>query len=160
MHKPGTHIVFHRSLKTLAEPVLAVLLVKRTLDVERDPGLWGLVGGKVERDETPGAAALREAREELGLRTGRMRLSPLCVVPVQRQRRQVPVTYFSCPLDRDLSRLQLRRQKRMPDNPDGKVEGEGLGWFSEGEVIYLRVRVRPEDLKAVKSFFASTHGAD
>lgn len=31
------------------------------------PGYWELPGGKIEPNETPGAAATREAREELGI---------------------------------------------------------------------------------------------
>jgi 8-oxo-dGTP pyrophosphatase MutT (NUDIX family) len=34
----------------------------------RNPGQWGLPGGKLESAETPQEAALRELREELGLR--------------------------------------------------------------------------------------------
>jgi 8-oxo-dGTP pyrophosphatase MutT (NUDIX family) len=41
-----------------------VLLTLRSGDV-REPHTWGLPGGKMEEDETPAEAALREMREEI-----------------------------------------------------------------------------------------------
>lgn len=43
-----------------------VLLLRRPDDVHCG-GLWSFPGGKVEEGETPGAAAVRELREEAGL---------------------------------------------------------------------------------------------
>ncbi len=56
-------------------PVVAVALVRadaRVLLQQRPPGgslagLWEFPGGKVEADETPEAALIREIREELGV---------------------------------------------------------------------------------------------
>ncbi len=44
-----------------------LLLTRRALHLDRDPGLIALPGGYVERGEEPLATALREAHEEVGL---------------------------------------------------------------------------------------------
>ena len=49
--------------------VPSVILIKRA-DRGRNPGQWGLPGGRLEDGETPERAALRELREEVGLTAG------------------------------------------------------------------------------------------
>ncbi|MBE1535703.1 NUDIX hydrolase [Actinomadura algeriensis] len=49
--------------------VPSVILIKRA-DRGRNPGQWGLPGGRLEDGETPERAALRELREEVGLAAG------------------------------------------------------------------------------------------
>lgn len=64
--------------------VVAAALVDadgRVLLQQRPPGkamagLWEFPGGKVERDETPEAALIRELEEELGIRTHASCLAP------------------------------------------------------------------------------------
>ncbi|MEO5878157.1 MAG: CoA pyrophosphatase [Streptosporangiaceae bacterium] len=48
------------------DDVLGVLVIKRAYR-GRNPGQWGLPGGRLEPGETPETAALRELHEELGL---------------------------------------------------------------------------------------------
>ena len=44
-----------------------LLLMKRSDNCFTFPGYWGLVGGFIEPGETPEEAAIREAREEIGV---------------------------------------------------------------------------------------------
>ncbi|MBB3464634.1 NUDIX domain-containing protein [Sinorhizobium sp. B11] len=50
-----------------------VLLVRRAGHKERFPDCWDLVGGHVEAGESPAAAMVREAKEEVGLTPSRFR---------------------------------------------------------------------------------------
>ena len=148
----GAHVVFHRLLSTSkCKPyfVRAVLLVKRTLDAPIHPGYWGLVGGMVKVGERPKKAALREAREELGID---LRLiQNLCDVRIDHGTSGASgVRYFSSALDRDMDKLKLRRNLK-----EDFVEGQGLGWFSAEEVHHLALR--PEDRIAIAAFFKK-HG--
>lgn len=52
-------------------PAWRVLVVQRGLDT-RCPGAWETVHGRIERDERPEDAAVREVREEIGLRIERL----------------------------------------------------------------------------------------
>ncbi|MCL7454186.1 MAG: NUDIX domain-containing protein [Anaerolineae bacterium] len=53
----------------------ALLLVQRRGDAPAFPGTWNLPAGYCEADETPAAAAIREAQEETGLRVRPGRLA-------------------------------------------------------------------------------------
>ncbi len=52
----------------------ALLLIRRALELDRDPGLMALPGGFIEAGEDPVTAALREAHEEIGLDPSLVRL--------------------------------------------------------------------------------------
>jgi len=52
--------------------------------------------------------------------------------------------FTDLPMDVPLYELSLRRWR-------GKVEGEGLGWFTAEEIHHLDVR--PEDRAAINHFF-------
>lgn len=53
-------------------PVGLEVLVLRRSQAGRCPGSWEVVHGSIEAGETPGAAALREMREETGLSPARL----------------------------------------------------------------------------------------
>jgi len=146
----GAHVVFHRLLKTSSRHSLcAVLLCKRTQSAPTYPGYWSLFGGSVDSGERARQAAVREIREELGISLRAERLNALCDIRIQRgkDRPVLGVRFFSSALDVDMDRLTL---KRHPD--DEMVEGEGLGWFTAGEIHHMMVR--PEDRAAIGIFFA------
>ena len=87
-----------------------VLLARRAPGREL-AGLWEFPGGKVEPDETPEAALVRELGEELGIRieVG----APLMGVPHLGPRRRL--------------RLDVRRVSAWRGNPKG-LEGQALAW--------------------------------
>jgi len=49
-------------------PRAALLLTRRAETLRAHAGQWALPGGRIDADETPEAAALRELQEEVGLR--------------------------------------------------------------------------------------------
>lgn len=144
----GAHVVFHRLLRTGSGSSLsAVLLCKRTLDAPTHPGHWALIGGTLEDGEEPAAGALREVEEELVISPRELALAFLCDIRIRRgEDSEIGVRYFTAPLNLGMDELTLRF------NPvDGKVEGEGLGWFTAEEIHHLPLR--PEDRVALQRFF-------
>jgi 8-oxo-dGTP pyrophosphatase MutT (NUDIX family) len=145
----GAHVVFHRLLRTSsASFVCAVLLYKRTQDAPMHPGYWGLVGGKLDDGEEPLAGALREVNEELGILASEVTLELICDVRIQRDTDscEIGARYFAAPLNLGMDKLTLRY-----NSEEGKVEGEGLGWFTAEEIHHMWLR--PEDRVAVEKFF-------
>ena len=102
--------------------------------------------------ERPKPTAIREVQEELGIKLRNPNVKTLCDVQIQRggTRNALGVRYFSAELNRDMDCLTLRRNTH-----EGKVEGEGLGWFTAEEINHLVVR--PEDRIAIITFFRK-HG--
>ena len=115
-----------------------------SLDAPTDAGHWGgLVGGTVSRGEMALQAVIREAWEEIGLALNERLLESLP--------RFSDVDFWSYPLGRDMDCLPLRRQEPSKNLPAGKVEGEGLGWFTAAETAdYLPVR--EQDRQAISEF--------
>ena len=64
------------SAVALIDPEGRVLLAQRP-EGKSLAGLWEFPGGKVEPDETPEAALIRELKEELGIDTWQSCLAPL-----------------------------------------------------------------------------------
>lgn len=101
--------------------VVAVALVDadgRVLLTQRPPGkklagMWEFPGGKVEANETPEAALLRELREELGLD-----ISAACLAPF---------TFASHSYDDFHLLMPLYVCRRWAGQPEGR-EGQALKW--------------------------------
>ena len=147
MKVSGAHVVFHKLLRTGKDAIQAVLLCKRTQDAPIHPGYWSLFGGRVKAKETPERAVRREVEEELEITSKHIQKTEwLCDVEIIRKEGKRTITYFKSPLDVDMDKLRLKRNKK-----EKKVEGEGLGWFTAEEVHHLMMR--PEDRTAVTTFF-------
>ena len=112
------------------------------------PGYWGLIGGKLDVGEEPRAAALREVEEELGIASSEIALESLCDIRIRRDAGsdEIGARYFVATLDLGMDKLSLRY-----NDEEGKVEGEGLGWFTAEEIHHMWLR--PEDRTAVAKFF-------
>ncbi len=83
-------------------------------------GLWEFPGGKVEPDETPEAALIRELREELGVDTWKSCLAPLTFASHAYDDFHLLMPLFAC--------------RRWQGTPHSR-EGQQLAW------------VRPQELK-------------
>ncbi|SHH50663.1 NUDIX hydrolase [Halobaculum gomorrense] len=90
-HCPACDRVVWRNSKPVASVVVRdgdeVLLGKRDVDPHR--GLWGVPGGNLEHDEHPAAGALRELREETGVRADPDDLELVSVDHIAKKRQSV-----------------------------------------------------------------------
>jgi 8-oxo-dGTP diphosphatase len=107
--------------------VVAAALVDargRVLLQQRAPGrqmagLWEFPGGKVEPDERPEAALVRELREELGIETEEARLAPAAFASAPLGERHLILLLYICrewrgePCALDASALKWLRPNEM-----------------------------------------------
>ncbi len=84
-------------------------------------GLWEFPGGKIEADETPEAALIRELQEELGIDTWQSCLAPLTFASHGYDDFHLLMPLFAC--------------RKWNGTPESR-EGQTLKW------------VRPKDLKS------------
>ena len=111
--------------------VSAVALIDddgRVLLAQRPPGkslagLWEFPGGKVEIDETPETALIRELKEELGIDTWRSCLAPLTFASHSYDDFHLLMPLFACrrwdgiPVPREGQTLAWVRPQNMRDYP-------------------------------------------
>ena len=101
-----------------------ILLLKRS-DYEKQwmPNKWALVGGGIEKGESPEEACKREIKEETGLEIKKF------VKSFTIQRRPESIEHiFACRYDGDPTDIEL----------DGK-ENVGYGWYDVEEMDYLDI---------------------
>mgnify|MGYP003396312645 FL=1 len=112
-----------------------VLLQQKTYDAPNWPGVWSLFGGLVEAGENPLEAALREAKEELGLELSADDLSFFKEFPSPDKNRSVFIAKIP-----DHTKLVLQ-------------EGRGLGFFRKEETEHLEM---PEHIQEIlRTYFRS-----
>ena len=101
-----------------------VLLAQRP-DSKAMAGLWEFPGGKVEADETPEAALIRELREELGVDTAESCLAPLSFVS-----HAYDQTAKTAPFHLLMMLYVCRRWQGRPQ----PLEGGALKWVWPGQL--------------------------
>lgn len=84
-------------------------------------GLWEFPGGKVEPDETPEAALIRELHEELGIQTWSSCLAPLTFASHQYDNFHLLMPLFAC-----------RRWQGIPK----PREGQRLAWVKAADLSH------------------------
>lgn len=111
--------------------VVACALVdadRRVLIAQRPPGkslagLWEFPGGKVEADETPEAALIRELEEELGVSTKTACLAPVSFASHSYENFHLLMPLYACrkwqgqPQNREHTALKWVRPQALRDYP-------------------------------------------
>lgn len=99
------------------------VLIARRPEGKAMSGLWEFPGGKVEPDETPEAAIIRELEEELGVETKTACLAPLSFASHSYESFHLLMPLFVCrrwqgtPVAREHSALKWVRPQALRDYP-------------------------------------------
>lgn len=110
------------SAVALVDPDGRVLIARRPPG-KTMAGLWEFPGGKIEADETPEAALMRELREELGIDTWASCLAPLSFASHAYPEFHLLMPFFVCrkwrgaPQAREHSALKWVRPRDLPSYP-------------------------------------------
>ncbi len=107
--------------------VVAAILIDgegRILLAQRPPektlgGLWEFPGGKIEPDETPEAALLRELREEIGITVAASNLQPLTFASHTYDDKHLLMPVYLC---------------RTWSGTAQGLEGQALAWVAPGRL--------------------------
>jgi mutator protein MutT len=100
-----------------------ILLLKRSKEAPWMPSKWGLVGGKIEKGETPQKAVEREITEETGLKIDKF----IKTFTIQRNPNSIE-HIFACRHEGDPTEIAL-------DNN----ENTNYGWYDVSEMNYLDI---------------------
>lgn len=116
-------------MKTVLVSAVALIDIDgRILLAQRPPGksmegLWEFPGGKVESDETPEAALVRELQEELGINTWKSCLAPLTFASHSYEDFHLLMPVFACrkwegtPQPREGQKLKWVKVLELPNYP-------------------------------------------
>lgn len=119
------------SAVALIDPDGRVLLAQRPAGKSM-AGLWEFPGGKVEPDETPETALIRELKEELGIDTQASCLAPLTFASHAYADFHLLMPLFAC--------------RRWQGTPQPR-EGQALTWVRKAELA--RFQMPPADVPLV-----------
>lgn len=125
-----------------------ILLIQQTKN-GRQPFLWGLPGGHVEKDENPEEAAIREVKEETNLDISLTNFVHAEILYVSDGSEYLLVTYKA--KSRDLNNIKI----------DSK-EVNDYGWFSLKEIRDGKIKLRGDFLlpPLLKAFSPSLSTVD
>ena len=100
------------------------VLVQQRPEGKPMAGLWEFPGGKIEADETPEAALVRELREELGIETASACLAPAAFASEPLGARHLLMLLYVC-----------RKWRGIPQ----ALEGGALKWLRPVELHALEM---------------------
>ena len=107
-----------------------ILLQKRSKFKRANPSKWGICGGKVDLDETPLDAGIRETFEEIGITLNRKDLKFLCMDTIEKA--HFTVYYVRKDVDIDECKLQeeeLEEVKYFKIEELQNLDNEGFEWL-------------------------------
>jgi 8-oxo-dGTP diphosphatase len=111
------------------------LLMQQRAEGKHHAGLWEFPGGKVEPDESPEAALIRELNEELAIEVAPDAIAPTAFASVPHRRRQLLLLLYRCTSWRGTPRA---------------VDAAAVGWFTLADLDGLPMP--PADRVLVERF--------